>query len=138
MCTLCRVILRLNLVPGLTATPIQGAIVLASSKLQVLEATLDLSTASSSAMALHLKSDEAFLPPIPHTPHAVESSDGNEFLKWGACVEALWRSCMELETKSAAWDALSTRMLLWRSIVGPQGSSAGEWARRQVVAIIGV
>jgi nucleolar pre-ribosomal-associated protein 1 len=53
--------------------------------------------------------------------------------QWGEGVEALWRITMTLENKIPAWDALTCRLLLWRSIAGEDGSSVGEWARREVV-----
>ena len=52
---------------------------------------------------------------------------------WGEGVEALWRVTMTLENKILAWDALTCRLLLWRSMVGEDGSAVGEWTRREVV-----
>jgi nucleolar pre-ribosomal-associated protein 1 len=52
---------------------------------------------------------------------------------WGDSVEMLWRVVMNFEEKSAAWDALTCRLLLWRTIVGEEGSAVGEWSRRELV-----
>ena len=52
---------------------------------------------------------------------------------WGACVEALWRVSMTLPGKTDEWDALSQRLLIWRSMAGAERTPVGEWARREVV-----
>ncbi|EMD38681.1 hypothetical protein CERSUDRAFT_94218 [Gelatoporia subvermispora B] len=51
---------------------------------------------------------------------------------WGECIKSLWRVVMSMETRSPEWDALTTRLLLWRSFAG-HDEETGEWARRQVV-----
>jgi len=56
---------------------------------------------------------------------------------WGSGVEALWRVSMTLEDKTAGWGALTCRLLLWRAMVGEDGSAVGEWARREVVRNLG-
>ena len=33
--------------------------------------------------------------------------------------------------RTQTWDAITSRLLLWRSIA--EGSTVGEWARRQVI-----
>ena len=55
---------------------------------------------------------------------------------WGFCVESLWRASMSLDNKVAAWDALTSRLLVWRAIAGDT-TKVGEWARREVVRNIG-
>jgi nucleolar pre-ribosomal-associated protein 1 len=57
---------------------------------------------------------------------------------WGEGVEALWRITMTLESKTPTWDALTCRLLLWRAIVGEDGSAVGEWARKEVVRNLGM
>jgi nucleolar pre-ribosomal-associated protein 1 len=52
---------------------------------------------------------------------------------WGEGVEALWRITTTFERKISAWDALTCRLLLWRSVVGEDGSVVGEWARKEVI-----
>ena len=50
---------------------------------------------------------------------------------WGECIEALWRVSMTWPERTQTWDAITSRLLLWRSIA--EGSTVGEWARRQVI-----
>lgn len=133
---LCRVILRLSLLPYPPATAIDRTIVSATAKLQKMEAPIDVATASTSALTLFLSSEKQQKSEAPHAPHEVSRVTEDPLLLWGACVEALWRSAMQLEAKCAAWDALSARILLWRSIVGAEGSQAGEWARKQASAAL--
>lgn len=52
---------------------------------------------------------------------------------WGSCVESLWRVSMTLPTKTAEWDALSSRLLIWRAIAGESRTGTGEWARREML-----
>lgn len=52
---------------------------------------------------------------------------------WGKGIESLWRASMTFTEKSAAWDALSSRLLLWRALVGEEESHMGEWARKEIV-----
>ena len=70
----------------------------------------------------------------PHSAQTLHLSPASVGLRtWGTCVEALWQVAMRLETKCAEWDMLTARLLLWRSLVGEEGSEVGEWARREVV-----
>ena len=57
-------------------------------------------------------------------------------LLWGSMVEMLWRSVMTHEQKCPAWDLLTPKLLVWRTIVGREGSQVGEWARTQVLGIV--
>lgn len=56
---------------------------------------------------------------------------------WGESVESLWQVLMICENRTAAWDIVTSRLLIWRAIVGEEGSEIGEWARREVVRNIG-
>ena len=56
---------------------------------------------------------------------------------WGGLVESLWQVLMTFENKTAAWDIVTCRLLLWRSFVGEEGTRVGEWARQEVVRSIG-
>ena len=67
-----------------------------------------------------------------HQPYSVQDS----LLSWGLMVELLWRSTMTMEQKCPAWDLLMPKLLVWRTIVGGEGSQVGEWARTQVLRII--
>ncbi|KJA21610.1 hypothetical protein HYPSUDRAFT_87850 [Hypholoma sublateritium FD-334 SS-4] len=53
-------------------------------------------------------------------------------------VEMLWRVSISIERKCDAWDKLTPRVILWRSIYGAEDSGAmvtdtAEWARKEVV-----
>jgi nucleolar pre-ribosomal-associated protein 1 len=68
---------------------------------------------------------------------------------WGAAIEGLWRVCMvdgpgggqqEMtdslhihQRRTAIWQALTSRLLIWRALVGARASPLGEWARREVM-----
>lgn len=60
----------------------------------------------------------------------------DSLLLWGLMVEMLWRSTMTQEQKCPAWDSLTQKLLVWRAIVGEEGSQVGEWARTQVMKVI--
>ena len=64
-----------------------------------------------------------------HQPHLMK----NPLRLWGLIVEMLWRSAMTQEQKCPAWDLLTPKLLVWRTIVGEEGSQVGEWARTQVL-----
>ena len=68
-----------------------------------------------------------------HGSHCPE----NLLYAWGGLVESLWQVLMISEKKTAAWDIVTCRLLLWRSFVGEEGSWVGEWARQEVVRNIG-
>ena len=69
-----------------------------------------------------------------HQPSSVR----DPLLFWGLMVEMLWRSTMSVERKCPAWDLLMPKLLLWRTIVGGEGSQVGEWARTQVLRILAI
>lgn len=75
----------------------------------------------------------------PHRSHGLYEPYpvDNPLQLWGDSVEALWRVTMTFEEKSAAWDALSSRLVIWRAIVGEEVSAVGEWVRTEVVQNIG-
>ncbi|TFK33679.1 ribosome 60S biogenesis N-terminal-domain-containing protein [Crucibulum laeve] len=61
-------------------------------------------------------------PPVIEDPLAI----------WGSSVEMLWRVAMSVEEKSDTWDALTSRVLVWRAVTG-SASAVGEWARTETV-----
>ena len=72
-------------------------------------------------------------PKAPHTSNSLwHSIDASAISFWGYCVENLWRAAMSTDEASEAWGALTSRLLIWRAIVGDT-SQVGEWARREVV-----
>jgi nucleolar pre-ribosomal-associated protein 1 len=78
-------------------------------------------------------------PAIPTTPpyhgHGlhVQPQITDSLSVWGAIVEDLWRASMTLAEAPVKWDALTSRLLRWRGIVGEDGSPIGEWARKEAV-----
>lgn len=65
--------------------------------------------------------------------HETQGQSMDPLLVWGNAVEVLWRITMSLQEKGAAWDGLTSRLLIWRAIVGADDTNVGEWARREVV-----
>ncbi|TFK65850.1 hypothetical protein BDN72DRAFT_178326, partial [Pluteus cervinus] len=55
---------------------------------------------------------------------------------WGIAVEMLWQVAMVLNSRTAAWDALTARMLILKSIAGLNSNTntPAEWVRREVVS----
>lgn len=52
---------------------------------------------------------------------------------WGDCVEMLWRVSMICPQKTAEWDGLSSRLLLWHAIASAEWNQVGEWERREML-----
>ncbi|KZT20563.1 hypothetical protein NEOLEDRAFT_1140540 [Neolentinus lepideus HHB14362 ss-1] len=79
--------------------------------------------------------------PVPSPPHRSQTlhavPERDPVLVWGQSVESLWRVSMTLDEKSCSWDGLTSRLLIWRALVGPEVSPVGEWARRQAVSNMG-
>lgn len=72
----------------------------------------------------------------PHRSYGLwRSIEADELELWGQCVESLWSVVMRLEEKTSEWDALTTRLLIWRAYAGPR-STVGEWARTEVICNI--
>jgi len=71
----------------------------------------------------------------PHRAYRLhDTQEQNDPLStWGNSVEMLWQVAMNFDTKPRSWDALTTRVLTWRRIVGADKSSIGEWARISVL-----
>ncbi|TFK53356.1 hypothetical protein OE88DRAFT_1696250 [Heliocybe sulcata] len=78
---------------------------------------------------------------LPLPPHGSQTlhyvPERHSVLVWGQSVESLWRVSMSLGEKSSSWDGLTSRLLVWRALVGPEVSPVGEWARREVVRNLG-
>lgn len=75
--------------------------------------------------------------PPPHLAHTLHSpfSLSDPLSTWGSCVEMLWRAVMsDKRTSKVVWDALTSRVVLWRGLVGRKGGSeVGEWVRVECV-----
>ena len=62
----------------------------------------------------------------------IPGHEGGNLLHWGRTVENLWGFATRFELKGKVWDQLSSRLLVWRMIVGEKHSRVGEWLRKQV------
>lgn len=124
-----QVILRLSVLPGPAIPGLVPLLAQATDCLKVLENTTMMTISSIDLSA------------VPNQPRPPHQSVGlhesyhteNELQVWGKSVEALWRVSMTLEEKSSSWDILTTRLLIWRAVVGEDGSELGEWARRELL-----
>ncbi|KAF8208911.1 ribosome 60S biogenesis N-terminal-domain-containing protein [Mycena galopus ATCC 62051] len=119
------VIWRLSALPGPSAYSLPELLDFSVTGLKLLEIHVDLPR---SRMTI-LKTASA--PSLP--PHSGEElqvvEDLSPFLAWGKSVEYLWQASMTLSDRPSVWDTLTSRLLVWRSVVGEQGSAVGEWAR---------
>ena len=61
-----------------------------------------------------------------------ETSELSAWATWGHVVEALWTVMMSLDAPCPEWHTATSKMLLWRAIVG-ENQSPGEWVRKEVV-----
>ncbi len=84
---------------------------------------------------------ERILPSPPHHSITLQQRIGilepmKKLSLWGNLVEMLWHSSMLLDQKSDAWDSLTPRILIWRSLKGGLTDSGdlAEWARREVIS----
>jgi nucleolar pre-ribosomal-associated protein 1 len=129
-------ILRLGLLPGHTVPHIPALLTVAMNGLQRLEKT---NLTFPQVLRLVRKQDEDTVEGPLYTSHGLYQPPSYEhpLEAWGISVEALWRVVMGLEEKHSVWDGLTSRLLLWRSVAGPDGSPMGEWARREVIQELG-
>ncbi|KAI0333443.1 hypothetical protein GY45DRAFT_306027 [Cubamyces sp. BRFM 1775] len=127
------VMLRLSVLPG-EPTPHLAALLARGVRwLQELEAEVAIPTSGQLTMPLDVEQDKAVPVTLHRSQHLFDPAPTPDIELWGECVESLWRVSMALSAKTGEWDALSSRLLLWRSIAGAERSAAGEWARREVL-----
>ncbi|RDB20241.1 Uncharacterized protein C14G10.02 [Hypsizygus marmoreus] len=122
-------LLRLSLLPG---PPIPGLPILLNDALKCLlslEASTIIPPTSIQVSPLHHPCTPLYRAHEIHEAFPCEDS----LQIWGTAVESLWRVTMTLEEKPPAWDAITCRTLLWRALVGVDGSTLGEWTRTQVI-----
>ncbi|EGO30148.1 hypothetical protein SERLADRAFT_444262 [Serpula lacrymans var. lacrymans S7.9] len=125
------VILRLSVLPGKSNPHLPSLITRAVYCLEKLETTITYDQDVDKTISRCRT--RIPLPPYPargfhDVPHVDDPLD-----IWGKAVETLWQASMSLDEKTSAWDALTSRLLIWRSMVGEEISPVGEWARREVV-----
>lgn len=130
------VILRLASLNAPTLSDLPALLELAVKCVERFEIDLELCPTSSSTSTVELET-----PSAPHRSLTLHqrpkiTSSGQLLLM----VQMLWRVSMSVERKCAAWDKLTPRVILGRSIYGPQSSviviDAAEWARKQAVSYI--
>ncbi|KAJ7780624.1 ribosome 60S biogenesis N-terminal-domain-containing protein [Mycena maculata] len=126
------VIFRLSALPGPSPLGLTDLLDYCLSGLQLLEAPLDIPR---SRTAVLRKAPLLDMP--PHSGHELQAvADNDPLLTWGKSVEYLWQASMTLSVKPLVWDALTPRLLIWRSLVGEEGSSVGEWARKSTLEML--
>ncbi|KAF8185167.1 ribosome 60S biogenesis N-terminal-domain-containing protein [Pholiota molesta] len=137
------VVLRLALLNGTASRDLPSLLDLAVGRLEQLESTIELDLQSLSSSI----SDDSLvlLPSAPHRSLTLHqrlqkpTSASSQRKMLMSITEMLWRASMTLDWKSAAWEKLSPRLLLWRSVspvqeIGPAiDTSPGEWARKEAV-----
>lgn len=130
------VLLRLSLLPGRPNPHLQELLTRSLSRLQLLEGYISPPRTGKLPIS-RLHDRHPTRPTAPHqSQHLFDIPEYHDLFAWGRSVEALWRVSMNVEARSAKWDELTARLLIWRCIVGDEHSSAGEWARRQVVSML--
>ncbi|KAI0352520.1 hypothetical protein OH77DRAFT_1523331 [Trametes cingulata] len=127
------VILRLSVLPGPKPSHLPTVLKRGAQWLVVMEAEVAIPTSGRIPAQLRLHDEKTAPVKLHRSHHLFDPPPAPRIELWGECVESLWRASMTLPTKTQEWDALSSRLLIWRSIAGMSGSEAGEWARREVL-----
>jgi nucleolar pre-ribosomal-associated protein 1 len=129
-------LLRLSLLPGATSRTFDSLLDVAVKRLRDLEKVANIPSTS----------EAEDIPPItdiPSPPYRsqdiyIQFPETSPLALWGFSVEHLWQSAMNMDGKPQVWDLLTSRLLLWRSLVGEDASPVGEWARKQVVSNVAI
>lgn len=127
------VILRLALLPG--QPPSHSPVLLARGLrwLEQLEAEVAIPALGQFSPPLVDNRDKTASGNLHRSQHLFDAPPTPTIEVWGSCVESLWRVSMALPTKTAEWDALSSRLLVWRAIAGESRTGTGEWVRREML-----
>lgn len=81
-----------------------------------------------------LEESATLVPQTFHHARGLHDAPDREPLRiWGETVETLWRVAMTRSKEGSCWDKLTCRMLVWRSIMGEDGTKTPEWVRKEVV-----
>ncbi|RPD59503.1 hypothetical protein L227DRAFT_654118 [Lentinus tigrinus ALCF2SS1-6] len=123
------VLLRVSLLPGKPVAHIPA--LLTRSVRWLIELEKDVHIPTSCSVIPPDGGDKASVK-LHHSQHLFDAPSLPSMEVWGECVEAMWRVSMSLPERTQAWDAITSRLLVWRSVVGVEGSPVGEWARREV------
>lgn len=126
------VILRLSAIPGPSPHGLLELLDYSFKGVELLEAQLDIPRSRSPGLrGLGNAPLQCMAPHSGEDLHVV--SDYDLLQTWGKSVEYLWQVAMTLSVKPSVWDPLTSRLLVWRSVAGEQGSAVGEWARMVTV-----
>ncbi|CCM00519.1 uncharacterized protein FIBRA_02553 [Fibroporia radiculosa] len=134
-CCVVQATLRLSLLPGRPVTRLPSLLARALRWLKAAEGSLIVPVMNRvTQRANQIPPTKHRLPPY-HAHVLFRASPAVELADWGECTEALWRIAMTADggrEMREAWDELTPRMLVWRSLVGQAGSEMGEWVRKEV------
>ncbi|KAF9040788.1 ribosome 60S biogenesis N-terminal-domain-containing protein [Panaeolus papilionaceus] len=118
---------------------------LATDQLQKLESSVSTAVPETFSSAALKALKDRFVQQPPHRSHTIHQRIQIEdeevsptalqpnLVAWGTMLELLWQTCMMTTQTNATWDELTPRLLLWRTLIGEGNTSAGEWARKEVV-----
>ncbi|TBU65164.1 ribosome 60S biogenesis N-terminal-domain-containing protein [Dichomitus squalens] len=131
------VLLRLSLLPGSSLSHSPTLLRQSLSFLEVMEADVAVPTSGTLAPPL-VPEDGVTSMSLHRSQQLFDSPPAVSIELWGDCVEALWRVSMALPNRTAEWDGLSSRLLIWRSISGAERTRVGEWARIETLTNLAV
>ncbi|KAJ7069818.1 ribosome 60S biogenesis N-terminal-domain-containing protein [Mycena amicta] len=123
------VTLRLCSLPGPVPAALGDLLSACLKATQVLEAQLDIPSYRTTLRPSSITEKTVPLPPYRGADLAV-ADERDALVRWGRAVEDLWQSVMRLPDRVIIWDALMCRLLVWRTVVGEDGSPNGEWTRQ--------
>ncbi|KAJ6559224.1 ribosome 60S biogenesis N-terminal-domain-containing protein [Mycena vulgaris] len=120
------IVLRLSSLPGSSPLALPELLDHCFDGVKLLETHLDIPCSRTAGLR------SASVPDMP--PHNGQDlqvvGEYDPLLTWGKSVEYLWQASMTLSDRPSVWDSLTSRLLIWRSVVGEEGTAVGEWARK--------
>lgn len=129
------VTLRLSLIPGIPGHALYGVLLRTAEYLQHLEPAIHLCR-----LRHPVERNPHALPPPPHRGQGLHDVPKTEepLWSWGEIVERLWRAAMSLGDDGTrahvhVWAMLTSRLVVWRALVGEEATRVGEWARKEGV-----
>ncbi|RDX51579.1 hypothetical protein OH76DRAFT_1554958 [Lentinus brumalis] len=127
------VLLRVALLPGKSVANVPALLTSSLRWLTELEKDVLIPTSGAITPSFRLHGDDKSSVTLHHSTDLFDAPPSPSIETWGGCVEALWRVSMSWPERTQPWDAFTSRLLVWRSIAGAEGSPIGEWARREAV-----
>ncbi|CDO76370.1 hypothetical protein BN946_scf185011.g34 [Trametes cinnabarina] len=128
------VILRLAVLPGQPTSHMPDLLARGVHWLQEVEVEVSIPATGYLPSIVQVDESKESAAGLHRSQHLFDPAPQASIELWGECVESLWRVSMALPHKTAEWDALSSRLLIWRSIANMRRTEVGEWARREVLA----